>query len=60
VVTEVGQSLGKKQIRTEHVEERADAKVLEVLVALDKPDGLRPRLRVDVFIDGDEGSHGTR
>ena len=60
VVTDVGESLGKKQIRTEHPEERADAKVLEVLVALDNPGGLRPRLRVDVFINADEGSHGTR
>jgi HlyD family secretion protein len=60
VVTEVGQSLGKKQIRTEHPEERVDAKVLEVLVTLDAFDGLRPRLRVDVFIDGDEGSHEMR
>jgi HlyD family secretion protein len=60
IVTDVGQSLGKKQIRTEHPEERADAKVLDVLVALDNPGGLRPRLRVDVFIDADEGSHETR
>jgi HlyD family secretion protein len=60
VVSEVGQSLGKKQIRTEHPEERVDAKVLEVLVVLDEFDGLRPRLRVDVFIEGDEGSHEMR
>jgi HlyD family secretion protein len=60
VVSEVGQSLGKKQIRTEHPEERADAKVLEVLVALDKSEGLRPRLRVDVFIDAGEGTDATR
>jgi multidrug resistance efflux pump len=60
VVTEVGQSLGKKQIRTEHTGERVDTKVLEVLVALDQSAGLRPRLRVDVYIDAGEGSSATR
>jgi ABC exporter DevB family membrane fusion protein len=60
VVSEVGQSLGQKRIQTGHPEDRADAKVLEALIALDNPQGLRPRLRVDVFIDGDEGNHGTR
>jgi ABC exporter DevB family membrane fusion protein len=60
IVSEVGQSLGKKHIRTEHPDERVDTKVLEVLVALDKSEGLRPRLRVDVFIDAGEGTNATR
>jgi HlyD family secretion protein len=58
VITQVGQSLGKKVVRTERPAERVDTKVLEVLVDLDKPDGLRPRLRVDVFIDAGSESHG--
>jgi HlyD family secretion protein len=51
VIAEVGQALGKKIVRTERPAERVDTKVLEVLVDLERPDGLRPRLRVDVFVD---------
>jgi HlyD family secretion protein len=50
-VVRVGQELGKKNVRTEQPTERIDTKVLEALVDLVNPDGLRPRLRVDVFID---------
>jgi HlyD family secretion protein len=50
-IATVGQALGKKNIHTDEPAERLDAKVLEVLVDLDSNEGLRPRLRVDVFID---------
>jgi HlyD family secretion protein len=54
-VARVGEALGKKRIRTELPEERMDAKVLEVLVQLENPAGLRPGLRVDVFIEPGDG-----
>jgi HlyD family secretion protein len=47
----VGQALGKKTVRSDDPAERVDTKVLEALVDLDDANGLRPRLRVDVFID---------
>jgi hypothetical protein len=50
-VVKVGEALGGKKVRTEDPAERIDTKVLEVLVDLEQIDGLRPRLRVDVFID---------
>jgi HlyD family secretion protein len=50
-VVKVGQELGKKKVRTELNTERLDTKVLEALVDLDSADGLRPRLRVDVFVE---------
>jgi HlyD family secretion protein len=54
-VVKVGEALGTKNVRTDRPAERVDTKVLEVLVDLDQVDGLRPRLRVDVFIDA--GGH---
>jgi multidrug resistance efflux pump len=51
VISRVGQTLGKKNVWTERPAERVDAKVLVVLVDVDEPEGLRPRLRVDVFVE---------
>ena len=52
-VTRVGESLGKKVVHTEEPSERVDTKVLEVLIDLEGASELRPRLRVDVFLDAD-------
>lgn len=49
-VLRVGQTLGRKKIRTGEPKERADSNVLEVLIALDMPNPLRPGLRVNSFI----------
>ncbi len=51
-VIRVGQSLGNKNIQTDQPTERPDSKVLEILVALDSPNPLRPGLRVNTFISG--------
>jgi len=49
-VERVGEVLGKKNVFTDDPKERADTKVLEVLIALDMPNPLRPGLRVNAFI----------
>ena len=49
-VLRIGQVLGKKNITTDSPREKADTKVLEVLIALDMPNPLRPGLRVNAFI----------
>jgi HlyD family secretion protein len=49
-IVRVGQSLGKKNIRTDEPTEKADTKVLETLIDLDPGVKLPLGLRVDVFI----------
>lgn len=49
-VIRVGEMLGEKVIHTDQPTERPDAKVLDVLVALDSPNPLKPGLRVNTFI----------
>ncbi len=49
-IIRIGQLLGNKNIQTDQPTERRDEKVLEVLVALDSPNPLRPGLRVNTFI----------
>jgi HlyD family secretion protein len=46
----IGQTLGKKSIHTDEPGERTDTKILEVLIALDMPNPLRPGLQVNTFI----------
>jgi hypothetical protein len=42
--------LGEKAIHTDQPTERPDAKVLDVLIALDSPNPLKPGLRVNAFL----------
>jgi multidrug resistance efflux pump len=49
-VFRIGQTLGKKKIRTDDPKELNDTKVLEVLIALDSPNPLLPGLRVNAFV----------
>jgi HlyD family secretion protein len=49
-VVRVGQTLGKKNVNTGEPAERADTKVLEVLVELQPGADLPPGLRVDAFL----------
>jgi HlyD family secretion protein len=50
-IIRLGNSLGKKQVKTERPGERLDTKILEALIKLDKEATLPVGLRVDVFID---------
>jgi HlyD family secretion protein len=59
-VTQLGQALGKKHVRTEQPSERVDSKVLQVLIDLEDAGDLRPELRMDVFIQAGEGNGETR
>ena len=59
-VTQLGQALGKKHVRTEQPSERVDSKVLQVLIDLEEIGDLRPELRMDVFIQTGEGNRETR
>lgn len=49
-VIRVGEMLGRKRVFTGDPTERTDVRVLEVLIELDEPGGLRPGLRVDTFV----------
>jgi HlyD family secretion protein len=49
-IVRVGQMLGRKNVRTDDPAERADTKVLEVLIELEAGAPLPPGLRVDVFV----------
>ncbi len=49
-VTEIGQALGRKNVRTDEPTERVDVKILETLVELDPGQKLPVGLRVDTFI----------
>jgi multidrug resistance efflux pump len=57
VVEDVGEIIGPKRIFTGEPRERKDRQVLEVLIRLDRQEGLLPGLRMDAFIRvDDEGS----
>jgi HlyD family secretion protein len=49
-VMRIGQTLGKKNVWANRAAERADVDVLETLIELAPGHGLRPGLRVDVYI----------
>jgi multidrug resistance efflux pump len=49
-VVRIGQSVGKKNFRTDEPSERVDTKILETLVELEPGSKLPPGLRVDTFI----------
>jgi len=49
-VLEVGRRLGPKSIRTDDPTETNDTRVLEVVIALDKTDGLLPGMRVIGYV----------
>ncbi len=55
-VVRIGEVLGRKELSADEPQERTDTKVLEVLVALDAPNPLRPGLRVDTFMTGEAAS----
>ena len=50
-VVRVGQSLGRKNVRTDDPTERVDTKILETLVELDPGQKLPIGLRVDAFVE---------
>jgi ABC exporter DevB family membrane fusion protein len=49
-VVQIGQALGRKNVRTDEPTERVDVKILETLVELDPGQQLPVGLRVDAFI----------
>ena len=49
-VIEIGQRIGRKNIRTDDPKERIDTKILEVVVELDSGTALKPGQRVIAFI----------
>ncbi len=49
-IVRIGQMLGRKNIRTDDPAERADRKILEALIELDRGAQLPTGLRVDVFV----------
>jgi HlyD family secretion protein len=50
-VVQIGQALGRKNVRTDEPTERIDTKILETLIALDAGQKLPIGLRVDSFIE---------
>jgi len=49
-IIHISPEMGEKAIYSEKPEELLDTKVLEIVIALESPDGLIPKLDVDVFI----------
>ena len=49
-VVQIGQELGRKNVRTDEPTERVDMKILETLIALDQGQDLPVGLRVNAFI----------
>lgn len=54
-IVEIGQILGRKNVRTDEPSERVDTKILETLVELDPGQRIPVGLRVDAFIEPNEG-----
>lgn len=54
-VIRVGQQLGRKNVRTDEPTERVDTKILETLVEMDEGVRLPVGLRVDAFIETENG-----
>lgn len=58
---QIGQALGRKNVRTDEPSERVDKKILETLIELDSSSVLPVGLRVDAFIlTGEVVSGGVR
>jgi HlyD family secretion protein len=55
-VFRVGNILGKKNVRTDEPSEHVDTKILETLVELDPGQHLPLGLRVDSYVQRDEGT----
>ncbi|MBP9089175.1 MAG: efflux RND transporter periplasmic adaptor subunit [Kofleriaceae bacterium] len=53
-VIEIGRRMGRKNIRTDDPTERNDTKILEVVILLDKPNGLVIGQRVTCYVNGRE------
>ena len=51
-VVQIGQELGRKNVRTDEPTERVDMKILETLIALDNGQDLPVGLRVNAYIEG--------
>jgi ABC exporter DevB family membrane fusion protein len=51
-VVQIGQQLGRKNVRTDEPTERVDMKILETLIALDNDQDLPVGLRVNAYIVG--------
>jgi ABC exporter DevB family membrane fusion protein len=49
-VVQIGQQLGRKNVRTDEPTERVDMKILETLIALDQAEDLPVGLRVNAYI----------
>ena len=50
-VVEVGRRMGRKNVRTDDPVERIDTKILEVVLALERADGLVPGLRLMAYLE---------
>jgi multidrug resistance efflux pump len=50
-VVEVAMRMGRKNVRTDDPVERLDVKILEVVLQIDRPDGLIPGIRVTAYIE---------
>lgn len=50
-VVSIGRRMGRKNIRTDDPVERIDTKILEIVIELDRPNGLMPGLRVRSHIE---------
>lgn len=59
-VVEVGRRMGRKNVRTDDPVERIDTKILEVVLALDRADGLVPGLRLMAYLDGAPAAAATQ
>jgi hypothetical protein len=55
-VFRVGNILGKKNVRTDEPSEHVDTKILETLVELDAGQKLPLGLRVDSYVQSEEGT----
>jgi HlyD family secretion protein len=54
-VVEIGRRMGRKNVRTDDPTERNDTKILEVVLALDAPEGLVVGQRVTSLVEVGEG-----
>ena len=55
-VVEVGARMGRKNVRTDDPVERLDVKILEVVLQIDRADGLVPGIRVTGYIEASTGA----
>lgn len=50
VVSEIGERMGRKNVRSDDPRDRVDTKILEVMISLDRSEGLVPGLRVRGYL----------